>query len=92
MFWVIYFCFLHIYYSARERSYQEILFKEIDYNRISDEKVKEIEGEIFFEEIQKVVNNLKLGKSPGQDGFTAEYFKLFIKDVGIYLSRSLNSA
>ena len=74
--------------------FQDILqeLKEIDYNRISDEKVKVIEGEICFEEIQKVVNNLKLGKSPGQDGFTAEFFKLFIKDVGIYLSRSLNSA
>ena len=53
--------------------FQDILqeLKEIDYNRISDEKVKEIEGEISSEEIQKVVNNLKLGKSPGQDGFTA---------------------
>ena len=74
--------------------FQDVLqeLKEINYNRISDEKVKEIDGEISFKEINKVVINLKLGKSPGPDGFTAEFFKFFIKDIGIYLSRSFNSA
>ena len=38
------------------------------------------------------MNNLTLSKSPGQVGFTAELFKFSLKDIGIYLLRSLNSA
>ena len=74
--------------------FQDILhdLKDIDYNRVSNDKVKELDGKISLAEIQKVVNSLKLGKSPGQDGFTAEFFKFFLNDIGIYLMRSLNSS
>ena len=82
-------------YGFREVSdFQDILhdLEETDHNKISDEKVEELGREICLKEISKVVGSLKLGKSPGQDGFTAEFFKFFLKDIGIYLMRSLNAA
>ena len=35
---------------------------------------------------------MKNNKSPGIDGFTAEFYKFFWNDLGIYLVRSLNYA
>ena len=33
---------------------------------------------------------MKHDKSPGSDGFTAEFFKVFWKDLGHFIVRSLN--
>jgi hypothetical protein len=32
---------------------------------------------------------MKNGKSPGRDGFTVDFFKLFWKDIGAFVFRSL---
>ena len=71
-------------YGFREvLDFQDVLheLKEINYNRIADEKMEELDRGLSFAEIRKVVLNMKLGKSPGQDGFTAEFFKFFLKDI-----------
>ena len=35
---------------------------------------------------------MKNCKSPGNDGFTSEFFKFFWSDIGVFISRSLNYA
>ena len=35
---------------------------------------------------------MKNCKSPGNDGFTSEFFKFFWSDVGVFILRSLNYA
>ena len=35
---------------------------------------------------------MKNDKSPGTDGFTCEFFKLFWKDIGHFLLRSINNS
>ena len=53
---------------------------------------EDLEGEINYTEILQALNNMKKEKSPGQDGFTAEFFKFFWVDIGHFILRSLNRA
>ena len=36
--------------------------------------------------------NMKNSKSPGMDGFTAEFFKIFLVDLGKFIVKSVNYA
>ena len=51
-----------------------------------------LEGLLTLEEISKTLKNMKSDKSPGADGFTAEFLKVFWKDLGHFVARSLNYA
>lgn len=59
-------------------------------NKLSDFEAKQLEGEITYTELALVLKNMKNNKSPGQDGFTVEFFKYFWIDLGIFILRSLN--
>ena len=52
----------------------------------------DLEGEITLYEIKQALVNMKNDKSPGPDGFTAEFYKAFFPDIGVFLVRSLNEA
>ena len=41
-------------------------------------------------ELTKALKNMKNNKSPGTDGFSSEFFKVFWKKIGIYVMRSVN--
>jgi hypothetical protein len=41
-------------------------------------------------EIKTVLKNMKNNKSPGSDGFSADFYKVFWKDLGPYVTKSLN--
>ena len=45
---------------------------------------------VTIDEAGKVLNNMKNDKSPGSDAFSVNFFKLFCKDPGVYLVRSIN--
>ena len=49
--------------------------------KLSPEEQRELEGVISFEEANVVVAKLHSDKSPGPDGFTANFFKAFWKDL-----------
>lgn len=51
-----------------------------------------LEGEITLQEIQQALINMNNDKSPGPDGFTAEFYKSFFPEIGVFLVRSLNEA
>ena len=50
------------------------------------------EGQITLEEIKSVLKGMSNGKSPGSDGFTVEFYKFFLPDLGYLLVRSLSHA
>ena len=50
------------------------------------------EGLISENEIKKVLINMKNGKSPGTDGYTAEFYKFFWNDIGKFVLDSLNDS
>ena len=49
---------------------------------LSDEEKTNLEGKITLEECEKILNTFQNGKSPGDDGFTAEFYKTFFKLLG----------
>ena len=60
--------------------------------QLCEEETKELEGEITLSEAATALKNMKNMKSPGSDGFTVEFFKMFWCKLGIFVVRSLNSA
>ena len=40
-------------------------------------------------ELTKALKNMKNNKSPGTDGFSSEFFKVFWKKIGIFVMRSV---
>ena len=59
---------------------------------LSQQEAEHLEGEIKIEELTKALKNMKNDKSPGLDGFTAEFYKFFWIDIGTFVLRSLNYA
>ena len=60
--------------------------------KLDNEESSRLEGEITYEELANALKNMKNSKSPGMDGFTAEFFKFFWVDLGKFILRSVNYA
>lgn len=59
---------------------------------LSSEEKNLLEGEISLEEAGLALKNMKNGKSPGTDGFGAEFYKFFWKKLGPFVVRALNKS
>ena len=60
--------------------------------KLNNEESNSLEGEVTYEELANALKNMKNSKSPGMDGFTAEFFKFFWVDLGKFILRSVNFA
>ncbi len=58
--------------------------------KLNDAQQEMCEGLITLAEVKKTLAGMANNKSPGSDGFTAEFYKFFINDLGSYMVRSLN--
>lgn len=69
----------------------EHIMKDIkNIKKLTDEQKNDLEGEITNNEILYTLKKMKNNKSPGSDGFTAEFFKFFYNDLVSFIRRSLN--
>lgn len=59
---------------------------------LSQEDAGGLEGDITIEEAGKVLKNMQNFKSPGSDGFTVEFFKVFWCKIGHFVVRALNES
>ena len=64
--------------------------KDIDMTKLTDQESEKLEGLLTYREISEVLFNMKPDKSPGITGFTAEFFKVFWKQIGHFVLRSIN--
>ena len=60
--------------------------------KLSEEESRSLEGKITIEEAGTALKNMKHEKSPGTDGFGAECFKCFWKQLRPFVARALNKA
>lgn len=66
------------------------ILKDFSVPKLSDGEKKSIEGYITHKEASIILKDMSNNKSPGSDGFTAEFFKIFWKKIGFFVVRSLN--
>ena len=82
-------------YSSKTITSQEqfdLFVRNLNFPQLSDEDRDEIEGPLTLEECKTVLESFQENKSPGEDGFTVEFYKYFFDSIGGHLLESLNSA
>ena len=81
-------------YSCRDSQLTDInlydILQNVDVNTLSIEDSNAIEGPIKYEEASHVLKAMSNNRSPGSDGFSAEFFKMFWKKIGHFIVRSIN--
>ena len=60
--------------------------------KLSDEDRDNLEGPLTYDECKKVLEIFQADKAPGEDGFTAEFYKYFFELLGNDLTASFNEA
>ena len=58
--------------------------------KLNDQETNSLEGEIKYSELAEALKNMKNSKTPGSDGFTAEFFKFFWIDLKMFILNSIN--
>ena len=56
--------------------------RDLQFAKLSDEEMLNLDGEITLEECEIILNTFQNGKSPGDDGYTAEFYKQFFSLLG----------
>lgn len=67
-----------------------IQFDVINIPKITELELNLPEATITLSEAGQAIKNMSIGKSPGNDGFTVEFLKVFWKRLGPFIVRSLN--
>ena len=79
---------LYSFKASEEVDLKVIL--ETNTPKLSDVESHSLEGNITLEEAAQALSKMKNMKSPGSDGFTAEFYKFFWKDLAHFLLKSIN--
>ena len=66
--------------------------QNIEIPQLAEENKAEVEGLLTLEECKEALASFGNGKSPGEDGFTVEFYTEFFDILGIDLVESLDSA
>ena len=66
------------------------LLQNIEVNTLNAEDSEAIEGPITYEESTQVLKAMSNNRSPGYDGFSSEFFKMFWKKLGHFIVHSIN--
>jgi len=66
--------------------------RDLQTDKLTDEEREDLEGYITIEEYSKVLKTFPAGKSPRDDGFTAEFYNCFFDLVSRDLVSSFNTA
>ena len=66
--------------------------RDLQFPKLSDEEMFNLDGELTLEECETILNTFQNGKSPGDDGYTGEFYKQFFSLLGQDLVNSFNAA
>jgi len=85
---------LYTSFTNKEPSdkYDDNFFPENIEAKLTDDKILSCEGELSAAECFESLKTMVLGWSPGTDGLSAEFYKVFWSNVSTHLLGSLNSS
>jgi len=63
----------------------------LNLTQIGEHESLELEAEINIEDAQNALNSFQNNKTPGDDGFTREFYEAFFDLIGAALLDSLNA-
>ena len=89
---------IYLFYSTLYKNYDhdtavniENVFDNLkDHLFLTEEEKMNLEGKISEDEIAFVLQKMKNNKSSGSGGFSAEFFKFFLKDLKIFIKNAIN--
>ena len=84
--------FYETLYENKEVEDCEISSLVRDLPKLNELESNNLEGDITYKEVCFALKNMKNFKSPGTDGFNAEFFKVFWKRLGHLVVRALNAS
>ena len=86
--------FLNLYSSKTDVSEEHFssYVEQLEFPRLSHEMSLKAEGLLTYEECKESLDTFSPGKSPGEDGFTVEFYLTFFDLIEEDLVNSLNSA
>ena len=58
--------------------------------KLEQQEANNLEGMLTIEEAGQTLKHMKNNKSPGTSGFSADFFKVFWKDLGHFVVRAIN--
>ena len=80
-------------YKSRESDILDVNLNNITQGpKLTVDEKTSIEGNITVVEALEALKKMENNKSPGSDGYTAEFYKKFWSDLGIFLVRSINES
>ena len=86
------------YYETLYESEEDTL-NDVDLNvhmqdmnvpKLNEEEALKLEGILTLKEAGKTLRNMKNNKSPGTSGFSADFYKVFWKQLGTFVVRAIN--
>ena len=81
-------------YSNKDDTSAEINVKEylkdLNVPKLTDNESNQLEGTLTLQELTNALSNMKNNKSPGTDGYSCEFFKVFWNRLGSFVLRSIN--
>ena len=81
-------------YSSKINLSEETLrqfTEDLELPQLSNEESEKLDGPLTFEECRTILASFEKDKSPGEDGYTVEFYLAFFDLVGENLVRSLNA-
>ena len=78
--------------SSQEITGEDLLFQQNNQCKISDDERKLCEGLLTAPECLESLKAMESNKTPGTDGITAEFYKIFWNDIKSFLLASINAS
>ena len=82
--------FYETLYEKRETTDSTINFFDDDMHKLNNEDKTQLEGLLTEYECANALKQMQNGKSPGSDGITTEFYKIFWNDIKRYYIKSIN--
>ena len=60
-----------------------------DISKLLEDQKKDLDKDIDYKEVDRARSKCKDNKAPGPDGFTNEFFKIFIKELGHWIYKAI---
>ena len=81
-------------YSSKEKNHIDIDlntdFNKYNTPKLNDDESEKLEGLLTLSELTTALKNMKNNRSPGVDGFSCEFFKVFWKQLSSFVLRGIN--